>query len=196
MTENVAEPPSLDREGWAEYQQSGAAVQAIKQRYGVIQTEPMRSLIASMDTSLMQLWTPYELPELSAWSRGRTLILADAAHAMPPNGQGSAIALEDVAYLARLFDSDDARAGGHAAIFARFEAVRRRRVAAVKKAGKTASPLKSNVAPESWRWWAKKQGSASSLPVTALTLQSRPSSRSRAASRTWSRCPAVSPTTT
>ena len=162
MTENVAEPPSLDREGWAEFQRSGAGIQAIKDRYGAVQTEPMRSLLASMDAAKMQCWTPYELPELSTWSRGRTLLLGDAAHAMPPNGLGSAVALEDVAFLARLFDSDDARAGGHEALFARFETVRRRRVAAVKKAGKTAAPIKSNVAPDSWRWWAKKWGSASS----------------------------------
>lgn len=174
VTESVAKPPSLDRDGWAEYYSSGAAIEAIREHYGAITTEPVRSLVASMDGAKMQLWTPYELDELPRWSRGRTLLLGNAAHAMPPNGQGSAMALEDVAFLARLFDSDDVRAGGHEALFARFEAVRRRRVAYVRKMGKSASPIKSSTAPDSWKWWAKKWGSASVLVVAPLIARSLP----------------------
>lgn len=38
----------------------------------------------------------YELRKLAAWSRGRTLLLGDAAHAMTPNmGQGAAQGIED-----------------------------------------------------------------------------------------------------
>ena len=65
-----------------------------------------------------------DVATLPTWSRGRTLLIGDAAHATSPHaGQGAAIALEDAMRLSCLLrDSEEL-----AVTFARFEAERRPR---------------------------------------------------------------------
>jgi len=65
-----------------------------------------------------------DVATLPTWSRGRTLLIGDAAHATSPHaGQGASLALEDAVRLARLMrDEQDL-----AVTFARFEAERRPR---------------------------------------------------------------------
>ncbi|KAI5991590.1 FAD/NAD(P)-binding domain-containing protein [Pisolithus albus] len=49
------------------------------------------------------IWPVYEVEKLGRWHSGRTVLIGDAAHAMPPHsGQGASQALEDAAYLAHL----------------------------------------------------------------------------------------------
>jgi 2-polyprenyl-6-methoxyphenol hydroxylase-like FAD-dependent oxidoreductase len=65
-----------------------------------------------------------DVATLPTWSRGRTLLIGDAAHATSPHaGQGASLALEDAMRLSRLIG--DGRE--LAATFARFEAERRPR---------------------------------------------------------------------
>ncbi|MGY1829490.1 FAD-dependent oxidoreductase [Geodermatophilus sp. SYSU D01180] len=46
-------------------------------------------------------WTTYDVPTLRRWSRGRTVLVGDAAHATSPAaGQGSSLAMEDAVVLA------------------------------------------------------------------------------------------------
>ena len=51
-------------------------------------------------------WPIYELPVLDHWSRGKVVLVGDAAHAIPPDkGQGVSQAIEDIFILARIWDS-------------------------------------------------------------------------------------------
>jgi 2-polyprenyl-6-methoxyphenol hydroxylase-like FAD-dependent oxidoreductase len=66
-----------------------------------------------------------DLATLPNWSRGRALLIGDAAHATSPHaGQGASIALEDALRLARLL-GEEAETG---AAFEKFESERRSRV--------------------------------------------------------------------
>lgn len=57
------------------------------------------------------------------WSKGRVLLLGDAAHAMPPMGESTGVAIEDGVLLAHVFSR---RAGRSVeTMFADYEAVRR-----------------------------------------------------------------------
>jgi 2-polyprenyl-6-methoxyphenol hydroxylase-like FAD-dependent oxidoreductase len=66
-----------------------------------------------------------DLATLPNWSRGRALLIGDAAHATSPHaGQGASVALEDALRLTRLLH-EEAETG---AAFAKFESERRGRV--------------------------------------------------------------------
>lgn len=78
-------------------------------------------------------WGLFTQPPLGQWSRGHTVLLGDAAHAMlPHHGQGANQTIEDAAVLARCIA--DAGPGGHATAFARYERLRRARTRAVQRA--------------------------------------------------------------
>jgi 2-polyprenyl-6-methoxyphenol hydroxylase-like FAD-dependent oxidoreductase len=48
-------------------------------------------------------WDIHELPRLSSWSKGKIVLVGDAAHALPPNqGQGVSQAIEDIFVLANV----------------------------------------------------------------------------------------------
>jgi len=70
-------------------------------------------------------WPLFELDPLPAWSRGRVVLLGDAAHAMSPSaGQGASLAIEDALVLARSLASEP----NDSAAFSRYERLRRPRV--------------------------------------------------------------------
>jgi salicylate hydroxylase len=74
----------------------------------------------------MSFWALVELPRLYRWSRGRVVLLGDAAHApLPHQGQGAGMAIEDAYALGALLGK-----GGltdYSAVFQAFENLRRRR---------------------------------------------------------------------
>ena len=140
------------RDSWRDYEVSGEAARAAKSNYANIHTQPIRSLLDNVEDDKVRLWAPYSIPDLSSWYLGRVCLIGDAAHALPPNGQGSAMAFEDAALLSRLLDSiDDERRH----IFAHFERIRRPRIERVRRLSKVAGGLKSNTM-NPWVWWAKK----------------------------------------
>jgi salicylate hydroxylase len=59
----------------------------------------------------LSFWALMDMPQLGNWSRGRTVLLGDAAHApLPHQGQGGGTAIEDAYVLGELlktFDRDD-----------------------------------------------------------------------------------------
>jgi 2-polyprenyl-6-methoxyphenol hydroxylase-like FAD-dependent oxidoreductase len=87
----------------------------------------------------------YDIPRLPRWSRGRVVLMGDAAHAVSPHsGQGASMALEDAISLAghlrAHLDTPD-----HA--FARFEADRRRRAEQVVEFGRRSGNQKQALGP-------------------------------------------------
>ncbi len=81
----------------------------------------------------------YDLGHVPTWSRGRMLIIGDAAHApSPSSGQGAAMALEDAVVLAQsLRDHADVPAA-----FAVYEKARRERVEKIVAVGARSSSSK------------------------------------------------------
>jgi 2-polyprenyl-6-methoxyphenol hydroxylase-like FAD-dependent oxidoreductase len=102
------------------------------------------------------LWT---MPCGGKWSRGRVLLLGDAAHAIPPAGAAAGVVFEDAAVLGRVLakESEVEKA------FKRFEEVRKGRI---EKAWKTSTDRMEGVKRSGplrqwfmeffasiWLWW-------------------------------------------
>ena len=74
----------------------------------------------------MSFWALVDLPRLARWSRGRVVLLGDAAHApLPHQGQGAGVAIEDAYALGALLAKGGLKDYG--SIFDAFENLRRRR---------------------------------------------------------------------
>ncbi|PWI70637.1 salicylate hydroxylase [Purpureocillium lilacinum] len=65
----------------------------------------------------------YMLPPGGVWAKGRALLLGDAAHAMPPQGEGTGVAIEDGVLLAHALTRRATRTVPQ--LFADYEALRR-----------------------------------------------------------------------
>ncbi|KAK4041405.1 hypothetical protein C8A01DRAFT_45464 [Parachaetomium inaequale] len=87
----------------------------------------------------------YMLPPGGVWSKGRALLLGDAAHAMPPQGESTGIAIEDGMLLARVFSRRDTRSISQ--MLADYEALRR---PVIKKAYDEATFRWEKVGERSW----------------------------------------------
>jgi 2-polyprenyl-6-methoxyphenol hydroxylase-like FAD-dependent oxidoreductase len=91
--------------------------------------EPNRSILAEL-TAVEALYPIFDMPELPAWSRGRVVLLGDAAHAVGPHaGQGASMAIEDALVLAACMQIERTPQSA----FRRYEDVRRPRVSQVVK---------------------------------------------------------------
>lgn len=84
--------------------------------------DPIPQIIDAAETIMVT--DTLDVATLPTWSRGRTVLIGDAAHATSPHaGQGASIALEDALRLARLLQEG----GELRETFAQFEAERRPR---------------------------------------------------------------------
>jgi len=67
--------------------------------------ENVRAIISQIDVPYK--WGSYLYETVRTWSVGRTTMLGDACHAMPPSlGQGAVMAIEDAVILARCLEKD------------------------------------------------------------------------------------------
>lgn len=102
---------------------------------------PIPELVASVDEVFK--WALHDRPPLPNWSRGRLTLLGDACHPMVPFlAQGSAMAIEDAAVLARCLEgrpADDIPAA-----LVRYEHIRRERTERIQRAARSDTH-------ESWR---------------------------------------------
>jgi salicylate hydroxylase len=86
-----------------------------------------RSVLELAPADRLFKWGLFDRDAMTTWTRGRTTLLGDAAHAMPPfTGQGAAAALEDAAVLGRCA----AAAADPTEAIARYERARLPRVTA------------------------------------------------------------------
>ena len=91
--------------------------------------EPNRSILQAVG-QVERSYPIFDMPQLPVWSTGRVVLLGDAAHAIGPHaGQGASMAIEDAVVLSSCL----AATLDHGAAFARYEALRRPRIARVVK---------------------------------------------------------------
>lgn len=106
FTKEVPIPASGDRDGWEV--QSKEEVEGFKAPLLTILEKAqgewgnsLREIISN--TSVVKFYPIHRLPPGGIWSKGRCILVGDAAHAMSPHaGQGVSMALEDVFLISRL----------------------------------------------------------------------------------------------
>ena len=147
--------PERNRKAWYEYEISGQAVVDLKAKFAGVTAEPIRSMVDGLTDENVRVWAPYEVPDMPIWHTDRVCLLGDAAHAVPPSvGQGTAQALEDVAFLTRLLSTPAAVQTGYPRLFAHFEKTRRHRTEMIRKMASRAEAGREKVG-SSWYWWRK-----------------------------------------
>lgn len=91
----------------------------------------------------------HDVPSLPAWSKGRVLLIGDAAHAISPHaGQGASLALEDAMTLGKLLRNPQT---AHERAFELFEQQRRNRVERIVTEARRRGDRKQSLSPgEAW----------------------------------------------
>jgi 2-polyprenyl-6-methoxyphenol hydroxylase-like FAD-dependent oxidoreductase len=96
-------------------------------------------------TEAVKFYPIFRLPLGGNWSKGRCLLLGDAAHAMQPHvGQGVSMAVEDVFLISRLLDVPSLSLSD---IFDRFDRIRRPRLERFFKAAARNSESRKRTGP-------------------------------------------------
>ncbi|KAL2798174.1 hypothetical protein BJX66DRAFT_322830 [Aspergillus keveii] len=109
----------------------------------------LRALINATDS--IQFYPVYRLPSGGRWTRGRCILLGDAAHAMPPHAQqGVSMALEDAFALSGLL----AREKTLEDVWKAYDAVRRPRIEAITGKAETNRKVRNKTGP--WGLWVKE----------------------------------------
>ena len=91
------------------------------------------------------LYPLVQLPNEGSWCKGRVLLLGDAAHAMPPQGESSSFAIEDAILLGRVFS--ECPELGVEEVFQTYEKSRRPRIT---KAWGDSNDSVERAKPTSW----------------------------------------------
>ncbi|KAG5793335.1 hypothetical protein H9Q69_007604 [Fusarium xylarioides] len=111
----------------------------------------LRELIDN--TRAVKFYPIYKLPTGGRWYKGRTLLLGDAAHAMPPHaGQGVSMAFEDAFLLARLLEKELSLGDA----FKQFDDIRRPRVEDIANRSSGNAKMRRKTGP--WGLWLKEMG--------------------------------------
>jgi salicylate hydroxylase len=128
-------PEVEDRQGWKVRGADQDATKAdMKARFATSEVvhEDIEPLIDAAESWFM--WPVYTLPPGGKWCTQRTMLLGDAAHAMPPQGEATGIVLEDTVLFARCLGlQQDMGTGTLADAFMRYERLRRDRINAAFK---------------------------------------------------------------
>ncbi|KAM0720838.1 hypothetical protein Q7P37_003123 [Cladosporium fusiforme] len=118
----MAEQSTAERDGWQLLGKDQEAVRKeVMETYKGGRVNGLESTIAKCES--WQIYPIYKLPPGGRWHKGRVLLLGDAAHAMPPQGESTGIAIEDGILFAHVLSRRASRSV--AQIFSDFESVRR-----------------------------------------------------------------------
>lgn len=125
---------------------------------GLHRTDPEvnQRIIAAAAPHIERFYPDFDIPDLASWTEGRIVLIGDAAHAVTPHsGQGASMALEDALVLAACLDAEQT----YQAACARFEALRRKRVAAAVRLGRQGG------APKKALGWLARRIRDIALPI-------------------------------
>ncbi|KAF2272111.1 FAD/NAD(P)-binding domain-containing protein [Westerdykella ornata] len=130
------------REGWAIKGQDQEAMKQDLLRRFRGPTLPFLEKLLSRTDSLV-LYPVFKISDNGPWTSGRMLLLGDAAHAMPPQGESVGLALEDVMLLSRVLEHCNGKSVEES--FQLYDKLRRPRInAAVKMANFGFETVKRN----------------------------------------------------
>ncbi|KAK2595924.1 hypothetical protein QQS21_006519 [Conoideocrella luteorostrata] len=119
---NSMEEKTDMREGWAAHGADKAGIK--KQIKETFEGGKLPCLSEIIDLCHEWFFFPvYMLPLEGTWYKGRAIVIGDAAHAMPPQGESTGIAIEDGVLLARVLSRRTTKTID--SIFADFETLRR-----------------------------------------------------------------------
>ncbi|KAH8702508.1 FAD binding domain protein [Talaromyces proteolyticus] len=168
FSRELAIPPSGDtRDGWEE--RGKQQVETIKStvldlikdsegEWGLTMKETVRQ------TNTLRFYPIYHLPAGGKWSKGRCLVIGDAAHAMQPHAsQGVSMALEDIFMLSNLLDSNPASLNE---VFRIYEQKRRPRVNEMHQLAERNGGVRKRISP--WQLWLKEIATSGALGIYSL----------------------------
>ncbi|KAL3450225.1 hypothetical protein BJX65DRAFT_24547 [Aspergillus insuetus] len=160
-------PDSNTRDGWE--QRGKHEVEALKStlldlvkdskdEWG----ELLREIINQ--TEVVKFYPVFRMSLGGKWSRGRCLIIGDAAHAMQPHAsQGVSMALEDVFLLSKLLDSSGRSLSE---VFALYDKKRRPRTDEMSRTAERNGNMRKKTDP--WRLWLQECAISGALGVYHL----------------------------
>ncbi|KAG9664495.1 FAD/NAD(P)-binding domain-containing protein, partial [Aureobasidium melanogenum] len=131
-------PEIASRDGWkVRGADQELTKQDMRERFATddVVFDDLKALIDTAEDWFM--WPIFTLPPEGRWATQRTMLLGDAAHAMPPQGEATGIVLEDTVLFARcLARQQELGTGSFSDAFAAYERLRRDRInAAFKESG-------------------------------------------------------------
>ncbi|KAL4804722.1 hypothetical protein BDV18DRAFT_161812 [Aspergillus unguis] len=110
----------------------------------------LRELVEN--TEVIKFFPIYRLPLGRAWSKGKCLLLGDAAHAMQPHaGQGVSMAVEDAFLISRLLASQDRSVKRAFEVFCE---IRRPRIEEIYQTAAANAGMRKKLGP--WGQWVKE----------------------------------------
>lgn len=115
----------VSREGWkAQGSEQESIKRNVQNRFGNSAIKFLDPLIEA--TEHWSLYPVYKLAPRGKWASKRAILLGDSAHAMPPQGESTAYALEDAIIFARILEKHRSR--GVEAVFDAYQKIRRGRM--------------------------------------------------------------------
>ncbi|KAF2672869.1 FAD/NAD(P)-binding domain-containing protein [Microthyrium microscopicum] len=103
VMEVPAPDSDLGREGWRAHNKDREAVRRdLTTRFASPAVPQVSELIEKVDEWWLR--PVYKLPPSGVWWKGQSVLVGDAAHAMPPQGESIGLALEDVVLLTRVLE--------------------------------------------------------------------------------------------
>ncbi len=118
-----------DRNGWKVHSEDQANLKAdIADRFKGTVLPALNPLLQAAED--FYLWPVFTLSKEGTWSTDRTMLLGDAAHAMPPQGESTGIVFEDTVLFARCLSRwiELGKQGAVKDAFNHYEQLRRHRI--------------------------------------------------------------------